>query len=238
MAGPQSFDKEKVQLNVARIKKQGQVFQIVIDPELALEYKKGKKIDIRDILKSEAVFEDPKKGLRNSEAVLESVFGTKDPIEIAKTIIEEGELQITSEQREKEVEQKLKQIIHIIHINAIDPSTKLPHPESRIKNAMEEAKIKIDASRSAEEQVDQIVSQLRPILPIKFAVKKIEVILSGAHAAKLYSTVKGFGKLVNDDWLSDGSWRAVVEIPAGLQPELIDTLNSKTHGGVMIKIVE
>ncbi len=236
--GPQSYDREKVHLNVARLKKEGQVFQVVVDPELALEFKQGKNIDIGEVLKSEAVFEDPRKGLRNSETVLERVFGTKDVLEIAKTIIKEGELQVTSEQREKEIEEKRKKIINIIHINAIDPSTNLPHPPNRISNAMEEAKVKVDANRSAEEQIDGIVSQLRPIIPIKFAKKQLEIVLSGGHAAKLYSTVKSFGKFLREDWLSDGSWRVIVELPAGLHTELVDTLNSKTHGEVNIKIIE
>jgi ribosome maturation protein SDO1 len=238
MAAPQAFDREKVHLNVARLKKAGETFMVVVDPELALDFKNGKNVDIGEVLKSEHVFEDPRKGLKISDAALLSVFGTSDVREVAKKIIKEGELQLTSEQRDREVEQKRKKIINIIHINAIDPSTGLPHPLQRIENALEEAKIHIDERREAEEQIEEIVKKLRPIIPIKFATKQVEILIPGNYAAKLYSTVKNYGKLLKEDWLSDGSWKVIIDMPAGLQMELMDALNSKTHGATTFKILK
>jgi len=36
--------------------------------------------------------------------------------------------------------------------------------------------------------------------------------------------------------MNDGSWHAVVEIPAGLQNEFFDELNKETHGNIHTKI--
>ncbi|RJQ15720.1 ribosome assembly factor SBDS [Candidatus Woesearchaeota archaeon] len=236
MPGYQSFDKEKIHINVARLKKGGTTFEIVIDPELALQYKKG-NVDIRDVLKSEHIFEDPKKGLKASEAALKAVFNTADALEVAKIILDQGEIQFTAEHREKEVEEKRKKIINIIHTNAIDPKTGLPHPSERISNALDEAKVHIQDKKNAEEQIDEIVKKIRIILPLKFAVSEIELLIPASYAPKIYGTVKNYGKLLKENWMNDGSLLAHVEIPAGLKLELIDVLNEKTHGNVTVKII-
>ena len=62
--------------------------------------------------------------------------------------------------------------MEIIHRNGVDPKTKLPHPIQRLENAFEEAKIKIDERRSAEDQVKEILDKLRPVLPISFEKKE------------------------------------------------------------------
>jgi len=46
------------------------------------------------------------------------------------------------------------------------------------------------------------------------------------------------GTIVKDEWGDDGSWRAVVEIPAGMQAEFFDMLNKKTHGNIETKILK
>ena len=62
-----THDHEKIHLNLGRIKKEGENFEIVVDPDLAIEFKDGKEVDIREVLKSEEVFSDAKKGLLCSE---------------------------------------------------------------------------------------------------------------------------------------------------------------------------
>ncbi|MEA3429981.1 MAG: ribosome assembly factor SBDS [Nanoarchaeota archaeon] len=232
-----TYEKERIHLNLARIKKGGEVFEIDVDPDLAVEFKEGKDVDIKDVLKAEKVFADAKKGLLASEERMQSIFGTLDVLEVAKIIISDGEIQLTAEHRQKVRDAKRKRIVEIIRKNGVDPRTHLPHPLQRIENAFEEAKIKIDEFVHEEKQVQEILKKLRPILPIKFEVKEIEVLLESEHASKAYPVVKSFGKLLANEWRNDGSWRCVIEIPAGLQEEFFDKLNSMTHGNVQTKIL-
>lgn len=232
-----TYDKERIHLNLARLKKAGENFEIDVDPDMAIDLKHGKAIDIKDALKAEKIFADAKKGLLASEQRLEQVFGTTDVLEIAKKIIEEGEIQLTADYRQKLRDAKRKRIMEIIRRNGVDPKTHLPHPLQRLENAFEEAKIKIDEFDPDEKQVQEILKKLRPILPIKFEVKEIEVILGPEYAGKAYSTVKSCGKLLADEWRNDGSWRCVIEIPAGMQEEFFDKLNNMTHGEVLTKII-
>ena len=105
-----THDHEKVQFNLARLKKNEDIFEIVVEPSLAISFKEGKDIDIREILKSEDIFSDAKKGLLASEHKLKEIFNNENILEIAKTILNNGEIQLTSEYRQGLIETKKKHI--------------------------------------------------------------------------------------------------------------------------------
>ncbi len=236
--GQQTYDKEKFSINLAKLKKGGENFEVVINSDNAIAFKKGKDIAIEDVIINEKIFADAKKGLLSSEKLMQQLFETTDVKEIAKIIIKDGEIQLTAEYKQKLREEKKKRIINFIHINGVDPKTGLPHPITRIENAFEDAKIHIDEFESQEKQIDGILKKLRVILPIKFEIDEIEIKIPAIHAAKMYSVVKGFAKILKEDWLNDGSWRCIVEIPAGLKQDFFDKLNSMTHGEIETKILK
>jgi len=233
-----TYDKERVSVNVARLKKGSETFEVVIDSDNAVRYKKDEIKDIRDAIKDDKIFSDARKGLLSSEKVMKGSFKTSDPLEVAKVIIKEGKIQLSAEYRERMREEKKKRIISIISRNGVDPRTHTPHPAARIENAFEEAKVRIDDYKSADDQVQDILRQLRPILPIRFEMKEMAVKISAEYAGKCYSAVKGFGKILRENWLSDGSWDVVVEIPGGLEEEIHSRLNSITHGNVETKVLK
>ncbi len=223
---------------VAKLKTHGQNFEILVDCNGALALKSGQDIDVRSILAAQKVFSDAKKGLEAPENAMKQVFGTPDPLEVAKAIIKKGDIPLTTEYKENLREEKKKQIINIIHRNAVNPQTHAPHPPQRIENALLEAKIHIDEFKDVQKQVQDIIKKIRPILPIKFEVKEVSVKLPPDYAAKSYGAVKEFGKILREDWQTDGSWLAVVEIPGGLENDLYDKINKLTHGNVETKILK
>lgn len=234
-----TFDAERVSINTARLKKGGNNFEVAIDPDLAMEFKKNpeKELDIREILKSENIFFDINKGLIASEKAMKEIFETDDLLQVAEIIIRQGEIQLTAEYRNKIREEKLKKIISIIQRNGIDPRTNLPHPLQRIENAFDEAKIRVDEYKSAEDQIQDILKKLMPILPIKFEKKKLQVTIPATTAGKCYSVLKNMTEMKNEEWLTDGSFTALIEIPAGMMEEFFDKINKITHGDSDIKEV-
>lgn len=223
---------------IARLKSHGTVFEIMVDCDAALKLKEGQDISMDDILATDKVFFDAKKAMLASETRLVAAFETSDINEIAKKIIKKGDIQVTSEHRSKFRDQKRKKIIAIIHRNAIDPRTMTPHPVERINLALDEAKIRIDEHKGAEEQIDLIVKELRPVLPIRFEKRQIKIRIPPTHAGKAYSAISGFGKVISENWLTDGSWSGTIEVPAGLQADLIDQLNNVTQGNVETEVVK
>lgn len=215
----------------------GEKFEILVNPEKGLAYKRGEIGDVSEALIIDTIFIDAKKGEKASREKLESVFGTSDPLKVAETMFERGILQLTAQQRRAMTEQKLKKVISIISRTYVDPRTKLPHPQTRIENALEEAHVSIDPFRDAEGQVKEIVKALMPILPLSMESVEIAVKIPPEHASKAYGIVKSLGEIKRDEWQSDGSWIAVVVVPAAMQVELLDRLGKATQGNLQTKIL-
>lgn len=222
---------------IARYKSHGANFEILVDCNLAIALKGGAEVNMHDLLAAPAVFSDSKKGERSSSIQMKQAFGTDDAIEAAKQIIKKGEVQVTAEYRAKLREQKRKQVISYIQKNGVDPKTNIPHTPYRIETALEEAKFKFDEYKSVEEQVNEALKAIRPIIPIKFVKKEIAVKIPSQHAGKAQSMLHGFGKMLKSEWLNDGSWAGVFEIPGGLENEFYDKLNTATHGDNITKIL-
>jgi len=235
----QTFDKEKVHFNLIKYQKHGKTFELAVDPDLAIKYKKSGKRDdevLRDLLKSEKVFEDVSKGLLAPEENIILVFKTNKFFDVANRMILEGEIQLTAEYREKLRDEKRRKIVQLIHRSAINPQTNTPHPLSRIEGAILEAKVKVDELKKAEDQVQEILAKLKLVIPIKFDEKVLTIHLPLQYAAKLHTLLQSYGKMEKENWLPDGSFMCKLRIPAGISNEVFDELNSKTHGAINIEI--
>ena len=223
---------------IARLTREGEHFEILVKPQLALSYRLGKTMSTSQVLAAETIFTDANKGLKPSEDKLEKVFGTTDLVKIASIILKKGTLQLTTEQRKQLTEDKRKQIISFISRQCVDPRTNLPHPPIRIEQAMEQIHFSIDPFKDAEEQAKEIIKLLRPVLPLKMEQVSVAVRIPPEYAGKVYGTVKGFGTIKREEWRADGSWFAVVQMPAGLYGPFLEKLGEMTRGNLESKLVE
>ena len=221
----------------ARLAKGQDHFEILVKPQQALDYKLGKQVPISQVLLIEEVYSDSSKGTRASEEKLQKYFGTTDPAKVAEEVMKSGELQLTTDQRRQLVEDKRKQITSIISRNAIDPRTNTPHPPLRIEQAMEQVRLSIDPYKSAEEQAKLVIEELRPILPLKIEQMRIAVKVFPEHAARAYNAFKSFGNVSREEWQSDGSLVAVVEMPAGMYGSFIEKIGKLTQGTIQTKVL-
>lgn len=221
---------------VARFEKGGEKFEILVDPKAGYEYKVGVRKTLDNVLLADEIFIDARKGERASAAAVKKAFGTNDFQEVAKKIFADGELQITTEQRRKLTEEKRARIVALIARTAVDPRTHAPHPPQRIEKAMGEARVHVDAFKSAEEQAPKIMEELREIIPISVENARVAVKLSAEHAARAYGLLKEFG-MQREEWANDGSLLCVCEFPAGLQGDFAEKLNKLTAGQAQTKLL-
>jgi ribosome maturation protein SDO1 len=210
---------------IARIKKMGKDFEILVDMEKALAFRK-KSVD-NGFLEVDKIFADSKKGLSAPTADLQKAFGTDDVSEIAKRIVKEGEVQTTQEYRSEEHEKKFKQVIDFLSKNALNPQTGNPHTPDRIKRALEEAHINIK-NAPIENQIPEILEQLSKVIPIKIEMKRVRIIIPAMHTGKAYGVISQYKE--SENWLNDGSLEVVVKVPAGMIMDFYDKLNGVTHG--------
>lgn len=222
---------------VCRLKYSGRKFEILVDSKAALEFKKGKKVDLNDILAYPAVYKDVSSTDVVPQTDLQKAFGTVDVFKVAERILREGELHLTTEQRKEMVEQKQSQIAEIISKRGINPQTNTPHPPQRIITAMEKAGVRIDPFADAELQVDGVVKALKASIPISFQKVVIAIRVQPQYAGRVYPILKNIGTIKKEQWLNDGSLQVEVEVLAGMQQELYDKLANLTHGDFESKVV-
>ena len=225
-----------VDATVVKFSFEGEKFEILVKPDLALDYKLGKKKDLSSILVSDEIYTDSSKGTRASTEKLLKAFKTDDATAIAEKILQKGDLNLTTDQRRKMIEQKRKQIVEFVAKTYVDPRSHLPHPPLRIEQAMKDARVSVDPQKNVDEQVKDIVEKLRSIIPLKSENLDLEIIIPAQYAAKSYSVLKSAGTLKKEDWLTNGSLKAILEIPAAARPNVIDRLGSITKGTATVEV--
>lgn len=219
----------------ARIKLNGKNFEILVDVDKALQLKKGVPVGIENLLAMDKVFSDLKKGFAASDTDIIQAFGSKDLAVVADKIIKKGEILLPIEYRNKEREDKLKQIVDFLSRNAIDPLTKRPHTAERIKKALDDAGINIE-NKPISEQMPKIIEKLRPLLPIKIETKKILLKIPAQYTGSIYNLLKEYKE--KEDWQNDGTLVCTINLPAGLQMEFYDKLNAITHGNALAEEIK
>jgi ribosome maturation protein SDO1 len=216
---------------------EGEHFEILVHPDPALDFKFGRNVEVAQIVAVDEVYSDANKGLRVSEEKLAKYFKTSDFLQIAEIILRRGDLNLTTEQRRRLVEEKRKQIVSTIARNYVDPRTGLPHPPLRVEQAMAEIRISIDPFRDTAEQTKVVVDQLRPILPLKSERIKLLVKVPAQYSAQSFGALKGVGDMVKEEWGADGGLTVIIEIPAGVHMTILDRLGSLTKGTAQASVI-
>ncbi len=103
---------------------------------------------------------------------------------------------------------------------------------------MEQIHYSIDPFKDTEDQAKEIIKLLRPILPLKMEQISVAIRIPPEYASKVYGTVKGFGTITHEEWRADGSWSAVVQMPAGLYGPFLEKLGEMTRGNLEAKLRE
>ena len=225
-------------VSVVRYTFSNEKFELLVKPDPAFDYKLGKISEISKILVSDEIYTDSSKGNRATNEKLTQVFKTQDSMEIAKIIMKKGELNLTTEQRKKMTTEKKKQIVTYVSKTYVDPKTHLPHPPLRIEQAMIDARISIDPFKNAEDQINNIVEKLRSIIPLKSENLTLQISVPAQFVAQSYTVLKSTGTLKKEDWQSNGSLKAILEIPAAARPNVIDRLGAITKGTAFVEVVQ
>jgi ribosome maturation protein SDO1 len=229
---------EASKFTTVRLTIEGDHYEILVNPDSALAYKQGRNVEPSAVIAADEVYSDTRKGLRASSEKLKLHFGTDDHAKAALEVLRRGELNLTQEQRKKLTDEKRKAIIAAISKNYVDPRTLLPHPPLRIDQAMQEARVTVDPFQDPNEQMKAVVEALRTILPLKSEKIRLQVKVAAQYTGQAIGILKNYGEIVKEDWLADGTLSAIVEIPAGGQPGLLDRLGSTTKGAAQVTVVK
>ncbi|MEK6945788.1 MAG: ribosome assembly factor SBDS [Nanoarchaeota archaeon] len=218
---------------VARIKRFGKNYEIMVDLDEALKFKKGQSSYVE--AQGDRIFYDAKNGKSASSSDLKTAFGTEDCNEIAKRIVKEGEVLVTQEHRDAEQDKKVKQVVDFLATNSMDPKTGRPHTPDRIKSALEQAHVNIK-NVPVEAQIHEIIDKISAILPMKISTKKVKIDIPAIYTGKVYGVINPYKE--NEKWKDDGSLEVVVKVPAGIIIDFYDKLNAVTHGSALTEEIK
>jgi len=213
---------------LARIKQAGKHFEIIVDLDDALKFKKGEISEI--VAEGDRIFTDSKKGHAASSSDLKEAFGTDNTNDIIEKIVKNGEVQLTQEHRDEEKDKKFKQVVEFLTRNSVDPQSGNPHTPERIKSALEQSNVNIK-NVPIENQIKEIVEKISKIIPIKIETKKVKITIPAIHTGKVYGLVNQYKE--DEKWLDDGSLEVITKIPSGIIMDFYDKLNSATQGSVL-----
>jgi len=205
---------------VARFEKGGKRYEILVDPELVDSFKSDPtSISLDDLLATDEIWHDARGGERPTEEKIQSTFGTTELLDCVTTILTKGSIQLTTVQRRQMISEKRQQIITEISRTAIDPRSKAPHPATRIELALDELRWNPDPFLSVERQIKDAVTVLRPVIPLSFETVKLAFRVSGSAYGAVQREVRS--DVIKEQWLDNGDWAFVVEIPAGMKGEYL-----------------
>ena len=225
-------------LSLIRFNGHGKRFELVVDPEKAWLFKQGDDIPVEEIVEGFVVFENFSKGLKADLNTLSEVFGVSEEKEIIKALLEKGELQITQEQRNRFLKEKREEIIEYLIKHAVNPKTKSPHPASRIEKAMDEAGVRIERKEATPEQARRILKDIQSIIPIQIESAKIEFVIPPVDTGKMYGFVQSAGDVMKESWGKDGSLTMIVQVPAGVVAQLLESVSDRSKGRIQATVVE
>ena len=168
---------------------------------------------------TDEIWHDARGGERPTEEKIMSTFGTSDLRDCVMTILLKGDIQLTTIQRRQMIADKRQQIITEISRTAIDPRSKAPHPITRIELALDELRWNPDPFLSVERQIKDAIAVLKPVIPLSFQTIKLAFRVSGSAYGAVHREVRS--DVIKEQWLENGDWAFVVEIPAGMKGEYL-----------------
>ena len=205
---------------LARLEKGGKRYEALVDPDLVEQWKEdASTIELDDFMAMDEIFHDARAGERPTEEALMNTFQTLDVEAILNIILEKGSIQLTTAQRKARVENMRQQIIHHIHSQAIDPKSKSPHPRTRIELALDESKYSVDPFKRLEDQVKDAIAKLKPLIPLSFEAARLAFRIPGSAYGGVSQLLRPYQK--KEQWLENGDWACIVELPAGMKGDII-----------------
>ena len=223
--------------STVRLSIEGEHFEILVHPDPALDFKFGRNVEVSQIVAVDEVYSDANKGLRVPAEKLTKAFKTSDFLQVAEIILRKGDLNLTTDQRRRLVEEKRKQIVANIARNFVDPRSGLPHPPLRIEQAMAEVRLTIDPFKDVNEQTKGVIELLRGILPLKSERIRLLVKVPAQFSSQSFGALKGVGEISKEEWGVDGGLTVIIEIPAGAHSTLLDRLGSLTKGTAQASLI-
>ncbi|ETV92665.1 SBDS family rRNA metabolism protein [Aphanomyces invadans] len=160
---------------IVRLKKGGCRFEVACYKNKVVNWRNRVETQLDEVLQSHDVFVNVSKGKRATADDMRKVFGTDDVDEVAKLIIDQGELQVSDGERAAFNQSLFQEIATIVVEKCVNPESNRPYPFSVIERVMKEIHYSLIPNRSAKQQALDVIGKLQDHMPITRAKMKVQV---------------------------------------------------------------
>lgn len=152
---------------LVRLKKGKTTFEVMVEEGKVAQYREGRVRTLNEVLVADVVWVNASKGKRASAEQLSAAFGTEDSMQVLETIIRTGDSQESGNERKQKMAEKRQEVVAYLAKNFIDPASKRALPNTRVENALDQIKARIDPDLDAQRQALALVPKLTPIMAMK-----------------------------------------------------------------------
>ena len=210
---------------VVRLKRGGKKFEIACYKNKVVNWRSGVEQDLSEVLQADGVYENVTRGNLAKRKDLINVFGTADYEKVCLQILKHGKLQVSSKERQVEIETMFKDIARIVTEKCINTHTKRPFTVSAIERAMKDTlHYAVKPSKSTKQQALSVVQMLKEHLPIERAQMKVQFTLPSKLLKALKKDMDKFKVTYTDEDFDGANCTVTCNIQPGAYRLLDDTL--------------
>jgi ribosome maturation protein SDO1 len=192
---------------LVRLKKGKTTFEVLTKDGQVTKYRDKLVRSLDEVLVSDDVWTNVSKGQKASKDQLLAAFETDDEKAILEQILQKGEQQLSANERKDMLEHKRAEIVAFIHKNFVDPAKNTPIPLTRIENALEQVRPRIDMDEPADRQVTRMMAKLVTVLPLRKGNSSITGVVSVPQKflGATSGVVRKHGTVIAETFGSDGA---------------------------------
>lgn len=221
---------------VVRMKSGKNIFEVLAKVGKTELFRQG-KLGINNVLASDEVFSGHhQKGEKATASDLKAAFGTESLPECAKQILLKGEVEFTAAERKAKADQRRLEIANYIQKYMCDPKTKLPHPLTRVQNALDTIKFHADPEINFDKQIQDVLKQIMTVLPCKKLEMEAVLTIPAEFIGAARGIVSKHCEVQKEDWADDGACLLSVTLVPGDYDVLTTALAQITKGNYQIDI--
>ena len=212
---------------VVRLKRGGKKFEIACYKNKVMNWRSGVETDLSEVLQADGVYENVTRGNLAKKKDLLNIFGTSDSEKVCLQILKHGKLQVSSKERQVEIETMFKDIARIVTEKCINTHTKKPFTVSTIERAMKDTlHYAVKPSKNTKQQALIVIQQLKEHLPIERAQMKIQFTLSIKLLKQLKRDMAKYNLVYLEEDFSGANCTVTCNINPGAYRSLDETLKS------------
>ncbi|KAH0789469.1 ribosome assembly factor SBDS [Histomonas meleagridis] len=216
---------QHTQYQIVHFQKNGVKVEIIAIPGMVSKYREG-LCSLEDAIIDGKIYTSASKGNIVSKTDLEKI-GINGR-ELLELIMKTGKYGLTAQEKKDKIETKKLQVINFIHQNFIEPTTKKPHPVSRIESALQEIKAKYDIDKSAERIVRSLLPKLTTIIRLSEHQIECIIVIPNKWLGKIINVCYNMGNVLHQEYNPEN-----VIVHISISP-LMKTLEEKDYSKAII----